>query len=281
MVKQDTGKYRENIKDQFYTKESVAKKCIDTIIKKCPYTKRYLWIEPSAGNGSFLHNVPKHFDKIGVDLYPAANDIHKANFLKWKPPSTDQNIILFGNPPFGRQSSLAKAFIAKGCQFADIIAFILPKSFLKPSMSRIFDKKFHCIYSVELDKNSFLINESIPYDVPCVFQIWEKSTLDRKTIKPVHEKGFQYVKSSDKYDLVFRRIGGRAGQSYKKNKHKSFNPQSHYFIKLDTPYVKHIDTIVKKINSHVFPSNTVGPRSLSKPETNIVINRILSKLAAS
>ena len=36
--------------------------------------------------------------------------------------------------------------------------------------------------------------------------------------------------------------------------------------------------IIDKINAHIFPSNTVGPRSLSKSEANIVINQILLEL---
>ena len=35
---------------------------------------------------------------------------------------------------------------------SDIIAFILPRSFLKPSMNNAFNSKFHCKYSLELEK---------------------------------------------------------------------------------------------------------------------------------
>jgi hypothetical protein len=30
------------------------------------------------------------------------------------------------------------------------------------------------------------------------------------------------------------------------------------------------------VNRHVFPSNTVGPRSLSKSEANEVLNRVIA-----
>lgn len=269
---QDTGKYRINIKDQFYTNTTVAKECIQCILTQCPYSTQYIWIEPSAGNGAFLHNVPNQYETIGIDIDPKADNIHKADFLTWNPP-THKKIILFGNPPFGRQASLAKAFITKGCQFADIIAFILPKSFVKPSMSNVFDTKFHCKHSVELEKHSFVINDAA-YDVPCVFQIWEKQETDRPIDTKVKEVGFCYVKPTDVYDIAFRRVGGLAGKSYKHGSN-TFSAQSHYFITLDTPFKQHIDTIIEKINTHEFPSNTVGPRSLSKTEINSVINAIL------
>ena len=275
--KQDTGKFRINMKDQFYTNETVAKSCIQSIINLLPFTSDYLWIEPSAGNGSFLHNIPVSFQKIGLDLEPNAIDIVKQDYLKWIPPS-NKDIVVFGNPPFGRQSSLAKSFISKSCKFAKIIAFILPKSFTKPSMFNAFDLKFHLIHSTELDKDSFVINGS-KYDVPCVFQIWQKADTDRKIEEKINPSGFEYVKANETYHIVFRRVGGLAGRCYK-NDGSVFSIQSHYFIKLNDDIVCYADTIIEKINNHTFPSNTLGPRSLSKSEANIVINDIIQSVSS-
>lgn len=273
--KQDTGKFRTNMKDQFYTNETVAKSCINNIINILPYTSKYIWIEPSAGNGAFLNNVPTSYEKIGIDIEPQAKDIIKQDYLKWLPPK-DKDIIIFGNPPFGRQSSLAKSFISKSCEFAKVIAFILPKSFTKPSMFNVFDLKFHLIHSTELEKDSFVINGS-KYDVPCVFQIWQKNNTDRIIEAKVEPNGFQYVKPSENYDIVFRRVGGLAGKCYK-NDGTDYSIQSHYFIKFNDNVVHFIDNIIEKINNHIFPNNTLGPRSLSKSETNLVVNDILENL---
>ena len=151
-MSQDTGKSRKNRLDQFYTNEATAKQCIDKIIQTLPYVSEYLWIEPSAGAGSFLHNIPSGFEKIGMDIDPKSDDILSQDYLKWTLPHEIQNknILVFGNPPFGRQSALAKSFIIKSCSLAKIIAFILPKSFTKPSMNRAFDSKFHCLVSVDV-----------------------------------------------------------------------------------------------------------------------------------
>ena len=276
--KQDTGKFRTNMKDQFYTQEGVAKSCINHIINLLPHTQNYLWVEPSAGNGAFLHHIPTSYEKIGIDIEPKAKDIIKEDFLKWYPPK-DRDIIIFGNPPFGRQSSFAKSFISKSCEFAKVIAFILPKSFTKPSMFNAFDLKFHLIHSKELDKDSFVINGS-KYDVPCVFQIWEKKHTDRVVEDKIEPNGFQYVKPTEKYDIVFRRVGGLAGKCYR-NDGTCYSIQSHYFIKFDDKVIPVVDMIIDKINKHTFPSNTLGPRSLSKSEANIVINDIIHSVASS
>jgi predicted RNA methylase len=274
MVKiQDTGKYRRNIKDQFYTHTEVSKYCIKILQSYISNTSNYLWIEPSAGNGSFLNQIPSIYEKIGIDIEPNAENIQKADFLKWKPPNTNKKIVIIGNPPFGRQSSLAKAFIKKACEYATVIAFILPKSFTKPSMNHVFEKHFHCIHTEDIKRNAFLIN-NIEYDVPCVFQIWQKKEIERLIEQKIEPNGFEYVKKEDIYHIAFRRVGAHAGKCYLRNE-KEYSIQSHYFIQFDNKYISHINTIIEKINNHIFPSNTVGPRSLSKSEVNDVLNQIL------
>jgi hypothetical protein len=270
-MSQDTGKFRQNTKDQFYTKASIATKCVNTILTRCPETITYQWTEPSAGNGAFLKAVPSNILCSGLDIEPKAAEIEQADFLKWTPSTTNTPRIFFGNPPFGRQSSAAKAFIKHASAFASIIAFILPKSFVKPSMNRVFPLHFHCIHSEELPTNSFEVNGQA-YDVPCVFQIWKKQTTERVLEQPIEPAGFQYVKHTEPFHIAVRRVGVNAGRAHPSGNYAN---QSHYFIQLNEQHISRIQAIIEKINEHTFPSNTVGPRSLSKSEVNSVLNRLL------
>jgi len=270
-AKQDTGKFRQNTKDQYYTKSSVAKECVDQILNLIPESSSWQWIEPSAGNGAFLKALPESILRFGIDLEPKMDGIVRGDFLSWEPLSQIKKIF-FGNPPFGKQGSLAKAFIQHASKKASVIAFILPRSFMKPSMSRAFPSKFHCIFQKELEKGSFEVNGEA-YDVPCVFQIWQRRESDRALIEVAKESGFQYVKGTEQYHLALRRVGVNAGKSYSGKGKYSF--QSHYFLKLDNLYVAHLEKIIDSLNNHIFPSNTVGPRSLSKGEVNEVLNEIL------
>jgi hypothetical protein len=276
---QDTGKFRTNTKDQYYTRASIAKSSVETVLRLFPRAVSYQWVEPSAGNGVFLKALPDGMDKIGIDLDPKSDGIQKGDFLDWVPIRLEKPRIFFGNPPFGRQGSLAKAFIKHSAEFADIIAFILPRSFVKPSMSRAFPLNFHCSYSKELEKNSFEVNGK-EYDVPCIFQIWEKKALPRQIEPPTKEAGFEYVKHGEAFHIAFKRAGGLAGKCYRATPTSTadFNPQYHYYLKLEDQYVPHIQKILDTVNAHVFPSNTVGPRSLSKSEANEVLNKILDSL---
>ncbi len=271
MTTQDTGKFRTNTADQFYTNVEVAKQCIRRIIATIPAASTYRWIEPSAGTGAFLQHVP-YANKIGLDIDPKCAGILRQDYLTWTPPPVSQQTIVFGNPPFGRQSTLAKQFIKKSCIVADVIAFVLPRSFTKPSMNGAFASHFHCLESTDIGPNSFVINGE-PYDVPCVFQIWIKRDEPRATVERIEPDGFHYVKDSEPYHVAIRRVGVNAGRCFKGT---GFSVQSHYFIVLDNPV--HIDSLFTSVNAHEFPSNTVGPRSLSKPEINEVVNAILSDL---
>jgi hypothetical protein len=291
MTHQDTGKHRTNTNDQFYTSNAVAKQCVQWIITAvsggdsgAPYDDDYLWIEPSAGTGAFLRQLPPEFTKIGLDIDPKCDDIVKQDYLTWQAPTVaKKGVIVFGNPPFGRQSSLAKAFIAKSCSFANIIAFILPKSFTKPSMYNAFHPCFHLVFNQELDKNAFIINGGAAYDVPCVFQIWEKKATERPKDEKVAPIGFEYIAAaaaSTPSTFALRRVGGLAGKCYTDTATRS--AQSHYFIRLnDTVSPAHHADIIAKINNHTFPSNTVGPRSLSKSEVNVVLNQIIAEATAT
>jgi hypothetical protein len=117
--------------DKFYTKNDIAHicmKCIQPLLKEDD-----LCIEPSAGNGSFIDFMKPN--SIYLDIDPEDSRITKADFLTFEP---SLGCVYIGNPPFGKQSSLAKKFIKRACKYnARLIAFILPKSFKKSSANTV------------------------------------------------------------------------------------------------------------------------------------------------
>jgi hypothetical protein len=276
---QDTGKYRLKTIDKFYTRPAEALHCISLIKSTIPFTDDLQWIEPAAGSGAFLHGVD---DVIALDLEPASDRVTSADFLTWSPPLPSGRLLFYGNPPFGRQGSLAKAFIQRACSFegTEVIAFILPRSFQKPSMSRAFPLRFHCLVSEELDPCSFEVNGS-PYAVPCVFQIWIRRAVDRVLAEPEEPAGFAYVKQEAAHHLVIRRVGVNAGTSSVAVNGQPKSAQSHYFVCLDPAFVAHAEAVASALTAHAFPSNTTGPRSLSKGEVTAVLNGILGELTGA
>ena len=272
-MKQNTG-LKRNIIDKYYTKETVVNKYISIIKNTINIGENDLCIEPSAGNGAFIKGI-KSISKNNIyyDIEPEGDNIIKQDYL-----ILDTNIFkkydkihVIGNPPFGRQSSMAIKFIKKSCIFVDSLSFVLPKSFKKDSLQKHFPINFHLIYEEELSKDSFTINNDI-YDVPCVFQVWIKRDVDRVLPIKLKPKDFKFVKKGDNPDISFRRVGVNAGIIDKNIEGKS--EQSHNFIKFNG---RLSDEKFKKLNDINYKSrdDTVGPRSISKQEIIKEFNNIL------
>jgi len=267
---------KRNTIDKYYTKPNVVNQCIDLIKTHITITKDDLIIEPSAGGGAFIPSIKQitnHFKFY--DLEPEHNDIIQQNFLDFDYTQLKKNykkIHIIGNPPFGRQSSLAIKFIKKCCQFASSISFILPKSFKKDSMKKRFTNNYHLIHEIDLTDNSFLVN-GIESNVPCVFQIWEYKTTLRTTITKLEPLDFKFVKKTDTPDISFRRVGVNAGTIMKEIDDKS--EQSHYFVKLTTNEDTDLDETIEKLKKIKFDfNNTVGPKSISKQELILEFNKL-------
>ena len=266
-MSQDTGLSRD-CKDKFYTRNDVASRCVELLRKHIP--TGLVWIEPSAGEGVFLRLIPH---AIGYDIEPNHSSIHKADFLTLDIP---EGCVVYGNPPFGRQSSLAKRFIRHAAEKADWIGFILPRSFLKPSMQSAFPLQFHLVESIELPENSFLVN-NLPYDVPCVFQLWKRESNNRTLEETATPNGFTYVKKTDGYSLAFRRVGINAGRCCLPS--STLSSQSHYFVRLEDE--RKTSYVLESSQSHVFPTNTTGPRSLSKHEATSFLNTAIANASTT
>lgn len=273
-TKQQKGLNRNTI-DKYYTKDVVVEKCIDVLKKTIEINEDDLIIEPSAGNGSFIQGI-KSLTKNNLfyDLEPENEEITKQDYLLYDygdVKKTFKKIHILGNPPFGRQSSLAIKFIKKSCEFCDSISFILPKSFKKDSLKKTFPLKFHLVYEIDLPEKSFLV-DGVEHDVPCIFQVWEKKTTNRVVNEKLEPLNFVFVKKTENPDISFRRVGVNAGKVDKKIEEKSI--QSHYFIKFTNG--KSIDENLEKLSSITYDfNNTVGPKSISKQELICKFNPLL------
>ena len=270
-----TGLKRETL-DKFYTSNPVVSKCIDLIKEKINIQEDDICIEPSAGNGSFINSIKELFKIYKFyDLKPENKEIIKQDYLELDSNTITKKstgkIHIIGNPPFGRQSSLAIKFIKKSCEYCDSISFILPKSFKKNSLKKHYPLNFHLICEYDLPKNSFIIDKK-EYDVPCVFQIWIKKEINREIpIKLIPNK-YNFVKKNNIHDISFRRVGVNAGNIDRETEEKSI--QSHYFIKFD---IELTDDLFNNLNNIVYSckNNTCGPKSISKQELIEEFNKII------
>lgn len=176
----DYSVYSPSEKDQFYTPPAVAKYCFEKFKEVVPINvDEYIFIEPSAGDGSFLGCLPPDMT-LAVDIEPRHASVIKEDYLKWT-PSIGDKIIVFGNPPFGLRGHIALQFINHSYAFADYVCFILPQLFESDGKGspRKRVQGYHLIHSEKLSAD-FHTPDPTQKKIPinCVFQIWSKHTTN-------------------------------------------------------------------------------------------------------
>lgn len=151
--------------DKFYTKPEIAQMCVDISL---PFIGGRVVVEPSAGNGSFFDILPK--GSLGYDIAPECKGVEIKDYLEVEIP---EGCMVIGNPPFGNRCGLAKEFIKNSLK-AHIVAFILPSTFRKETMQKVFPEDWNLIMDVELPLNSFT-KDGEDFNIPCVFQVWSRA----------------------------------------------------------------------------------------------------------
>lgn len=189
--------------DQFYTKQEVARECLDTLTEYNPD----LWLEPSAGTGSFYNLLPSN--KLGYDLEPKAEGIVQQDFLTVVLPE-NKNIIAVGNPPFGYRAQGAIEFFNHCAKSCSAIGMIVPRSFRKAYIINQLHTNFH------LDIDNVLplgIFDGGAEKIRTVWQVWKKQANKReKIVLPSSHPDFNIVAQGksfdrDRADLAIRRTG--------------------------------------------------------------------------
>lgn len=247
--------------DKFYTKDSIVNWVLDNV----NLTDYDLIIEPSVGDGSFYKKLPAD-KRLGIDIQPDISDknIIQSDFLHYDLTHIKGKKVLFiGNPPFGRNGSLALKFIKHITPTGSDILFILPKGFKKRSMYDKIDLSYQKTIEMDLPDNSFVYDGN-DYNVPCVLQMYVKTDVIREKEEKLTPKNFSFVKKEEA-NLSIRRVGVNAGSVYDTT---DVSPSSHYFI-----FVDNKDVVIENLNKDLFPyDETTGPRSISKNELIRVID---------
>jgi hypothetical protein len=246
--------------DQFYTKSDVAKLCLAHVSEFYTLEKFDMILEPSAGTGSFYNLLPKD-TRIGLDIEPKDAGIQQMDFFDYK--ISGPKCLTIGNPPFGKNSSLAVKFFNHAATFSDVIAFIVPRTFKKSSLVSRLDLNFSLIVEYDLPENSFEFDGN-DYDVPCVFQIWDRSLDKREKLKSVttHED-FEFVNDLSLTDFGVQRVGANAGTIKDLVALQTLSKQSHYWIKSNA---RNVREVFDAIDWRSVKNNTAGNPSISKSE---------------
>lgn len=238
--------------DQYYTNETVAAECYRIF---CEHFNPIFckMVEPSAGTGSFFKLLPSR--SLGYDVEPKYPGILEADFFTVEVTS-EWKVAVIGNPPFGRCAETAVRFFNHAACQSRIIAMIFPKTFRKVRFQNKLNCNFHLVREVAVPKNAFVFRNR-RYDVPTVFQIWERRPEPRtRVLVETTHPDFAFT-SPDGADFAIRRIGARAGRIVSLD---GANPSAHYFIRGD------VEAIMRQLDFASAAANVAGIPSLAKSE---------------
>ena len=273
--KPTTKQVRDAGLDKLYTITEISNKCIYIIGTKYNWDTWDLVVEPSAGNGSFLTKIPTS-KKIGIDIEPEHTDIINKNFFDYNPPVGFNNILVVGNPPFGRVSSLAIKFFNHAAKWCNVIAFIIPKTFRRVSLQNRLHKKFHLIYYEEIPSEP--CSFSPPMQVKCCFQIWEKKNENRDIIKlTTKHDDWDFLSNGPPdnsgqptppkgADFALLAYGGKCGSIVTKELDK-LRPKSWHWVKakISTPLlIERFRSLDYSISKDTARQNSIGRGELVK-----------------
>ena len=248
--------------DQFYTNPEYARSFLSKIDNLVDRSSFDIQLEPSAGTGSFFDLMETN-KRVGLDLDPKSPGILQTDFFEWNWPR-DKSVITIGNPPFGKNASLAVKFFNHAAKFSDVIAFILPRTFRKASVINRLHKNFHLIYDETVPDNSFLFDGSA-YNVWCCAQIWIRKP-ERRTkieIKKLSEMNEWFsIVPAEQADFSIQRVGGGAGTIRTKD-FKNYSKLSNYFIKA---HDNRVLPLFQKVDFTQVKFNTAGNPSVSPSE---------------
>jgi predicted RNA methylase len=258
--------------DKFYTVGTVVEKCLTTINSHYPWDTWRLVVEPSAGNGSFYLKIPTK-NKIGVDIYPEHDDIIKQDFLTYSPPKGRGKILVVGNPPFGRVSSLAIKFFNHASKWADVIAFIVPRTFRRVSVHNKLNRNFHLLLDEEIPMTPCAFQP--PMMAKCCFQIWEKKRIQRPITELAIEcEHWEFLPFGPKdvnnqptppkgADFAIRAYGAKCGEIVE-NGLELLRPKSWHWVKSNIDK----DTLINRFQSldYSISVDTARQNSIGKGE---------------
>ncbi|MEI6405724.1 MAG: hypothetical protein WCO64_08140 [Actinomycetes bacterium] len=207
------GNTRVTGKEQFYTPPDTAAWVVDRVLATIPNTRKKTWLEPSAGTGAFIDALAacKITDVIGIDIEPHHRSVVTGDFLSWTTQA--HGMVAVGNPPFGRNNALSIPFFNHAATMCDVIAFIVPRSWRKWSVTNRLDRSFQLIVDEDLSINYVNVAGVDVYgknNLQTCLQIWKKSTVLRDLVK-VPDSVYVSKSTPQNADIAMRVFGYGCG----------------------------------------------------------------------
>jgi predicted RNA methylase len=265
------GNRRVTGKEQYYTPPELALSLTAELLSLKPELRSARFLEPAGGTGSFIQALTEHgvSSVVSVDTHPMHPKVSKQNFLEFTPEGDDY--VTISNPPFGRNNALSVPFFNHAAKFSSHIAFLVPASWRKWSVTNRLDLNFHLVSDSDV---SVIYQDAQGQDITqhdqlrTCFQIWERRPEPRKKVK-VPESGLILRSNPSEANLAMRVFGYGCGKVI--NEFPRVKNTTMLYLKVQPG----IDEILQGLDYERFSTKTAYTRALSLQEINYLLNEKL------
>jgi len=197
------------IDDAYFTAVESAKFCQSFLYTHDWVGYDKVILEPCAGDGVLVDGLPGEI--YMQDIHTIRPGVVEQDYLTAPKRPVD---LVFTNPPFGTMCNLAVPFFNKACKDSDRVAFIIPATFRKASITDRLDLNFWKIVDEDLPDLNFRLPDGSTKWVRCIFQMWEKRSTPRVKIKDQVKISdyFTRLQSPEPGCYAFRTQGASAGR---------------------------------------------------------------------
>ena len=247
-----------------FIKPDLAKEYVRDVLERWT-DPGVLFIDPAAGQGAFAAPLGQSGRRLrAVDPDPRIRGMKPREFLE--APNIfgggESPTVVVGSPPFGRNAgAIVKYFNYAAHHGADGIAFVVPRSFRKPSVQKRLDAMYHLQVDRDVPRNAFL-RDGGSHDVACAWQVWTRGDSERVVREPPNVDHLISYTTPDLAEFAVRRAGHGAG-GVVTGDIGSLATASHYFLREERDGVREA---LEGTDWSDVVGQTAGIPSLSKGE---------------
>ena len=263
------GNTRVTGKEQFYTPKKLALELVLELEQVVGPISGKSVLEPAGGSGAFVEAALARGAKevLSFDIEPLHPKVELGNFLEQE--NLSRIDLTISNPPFGRNNSLSIPFFNQAAKVSEVIAFIVPRSWRKWSVTNRLDMNFQLVKDIDLaidyvDFEGNLISSKTR--LATCFQIWKRSDIARVPVKIQDMKVIRKV-SPEEADVALTIFGYGCG-SVKTDFDRRKNT-TQMFLKLNHPEAL---SALESVDYERFYRNTAYTEALSLQEINYLLN---------
>jgi predicted RNA methylase len=272
-VRSKPGNTRVTGKEQYYTPKPVAREILDRVLKTTKASTSSPFLEPAAGAGAFVEAAKDlgFQEIIAMDIEPKHPEVVKADFL-FRHPKVEHAICVT-NPPFGRNNALSIPFFNKAAKHADVIAFVVPRSWRKWSVLNRLDRNFTLVDDFELTVDYVDEFDSEVHGIgnlrTCV-QIWQRVEGFERNLIQIEDLGLFEKTTPEKADVAFTQFGyGCANFSLDFDRVPN---STKAFLRLTHPRTLEA---LRAVDFSRFTNHTAYTEAISLKELNFLLNEYL------